>query len=201
MTSPAKANGDRELISSDRRAPPSPPPHALVPRGARHVFIYSSSLGIGVIPEHDFDSGHVPSVTVGLGRRHETGSRRRLRLCRVSGVAADRQASRRNPSGRAAALRTLDPKSSSIIRAKGRVRGRRGGNRAAAPTPVSANTTLGQGVDNNPPPPTASLIRPGVTSHKHGASPLPRSPRSHSPSLGRWSEVTGGGGGGQGGRG
>lgn len=83
MTSPAKANGDRELISSDRRAPPSPPPHALVPRGARHVFIYSSSLGIGVIPEHDFDSGHVPSVTVGLGRRHETGSRRRLRLCRV----------------------------------------------------------------------------------------------------------------------
>lgn len=73
MTSPAKANGDRELISSDRRAPPSPPPHALVPRGARHVFNYSSSLGIGVIPEHDFDSGHVPSVTVGLGRRHETG--------------------------------------------------------------------------------------------------------------------------------
>lgn len=92
MTSPAKANGDRELISSDRRAPPSPPPHALVPRGARHVFIYSSSLGIGVIPEHDFDSGHVPSVTVGLGRRHETGRGDAFDSA-VSGVAADRQAS------------------------------------------------------------------------------------------------------------
>lgn len=181
--------GDRELISSDREAPPARPPHALTPRGARHVFINSPSPGTPCGSRaRPRLSGHAPGHTT--ADRHRRGWRASVaELGRGDAFdsVAERPLSqptikprdlrtRPLPARRCAPPAPHDPRCSSGIRPKEQLRGRRGGIRTAAPTPVSANTTLGQGVDNSPPPP-ASLIRPGVTPHKHCAVAIGPQPR------------------------